>query len=250
VLKLENISKSFQDKIVLNDINYTFADNLIYGLIGPSAGGKSTLLKIISGILDYDSGRIVYEKISKEDISLMFQEGALFDSLSVFDNVAFNLVHGRVPTSLLSKELRPAIEEKVSNILARVGLTAACHKMPSQLSGGMRRRASLARALVSKPRLVLLDDPTAGLDPIASSVIMELIVEMQKEYNPTMIIVSHDLRRLLPNCQQIIGLFDGEFKFNGKLEEIENADSQVKHFISCRFDLNHKGYSIDSSATK
>src|SRR5207244_3998957 len=149
------------------------------------------------------------------EVGLMFQEGALFDSLNVLDNVAFPLVNGRVPTTILPKKVQEEVREKVMKILARVGLSRAVHKMPGQLSGGMRRRVALARALVSKPTLVLLDDPTSGLDPVASSIIMDLIVELHREYQPTTLMVSHDLRRLLPVVDRIVALFNGKICFSG-----------------------------------
>ena len=111
--------------------------------------------------------------------------------------------------------------------------------MPAQLSGGMRRRVSLARALVSRPRLVLLDDPTCGLDPVASSVIMNLIVELHREYQPTTIMVSQDLRRLFPAVDKIFGLFDGKISFAGTLEQLKKTDNtRLRTFASCRYDLD------------
>jgi phospholipid/cholesterol/gamma-HCH transport system ATP-binding protein len=169
----------------------------------------------------------------------MFQEGALFDSLSVYDNVAFPLVGGRVPTNALPREQREDVCAKVSDILARVGLTRAAYKMSGQLSGGMRRRVSLARALVARPKILLLDDPTSGLDPVASSVIMDLIVDLHQEYKPTTFLVSHDLRRLLPVVERILALFDGTIVFDGSLQDLtQNAPAFVRSFVSCRFDLS------------
>lgn len=168
----------------------------------------------------------------------MFQEGALFDSLTVLDNVAFPLVDGFVPVSSLARSQRQSVTEKVEQILLRVGLEHAAHKMPAQLSGGMRRRVSLARALVDCPKLVLLDDPTCGLDPVASSVIMELIVQLHEELGATMLLVSHDLRRLLPIVSQLLVLQDGTIQFNGPPSElVEKASEPIKRFIACRYDL-------------
>jgi phospholipid/cholesterol/gamma-HCH transport system ATP-binding protein len=126
----------------------------------------------------------------------------------------------------------------VSYILARVGLTKAAYKMPGQLSGGMRRRVSLARALVARPKILLLDDPTSGLDPVASSVIMDLIAELHNEYKPTTFLVSHDLRRLLPVVERILALFEGTIVFDGTLGDLANsAPSFVRSFVSCRYEL-------------
>lgn len=237
-IEISNIEKSFHSTAVLRGVTASIQKGSIVGLVGPSGGGKSTLLKILGDVISADSGSFSRGNITTEQVSLMFQEGALFDSLSVADNVAFSLVDGKVPLSLLSEDFRLEPIKSVSWILQRVGLYNAAAKMPAQISGGMRRRVSLARALVNKPRLALLDDPTAGLDPVASSVIMELIVELHKESDQTTIIASHDLRRLLPICSEVIALFDGEAVFKGPVDSLYEADELVKQFISCRYDLS------------
>ncbi len=239
VLKVTSISRSFADKQVLDDVNFSLKPSSINGLIGPSGGGKSILLKIIAGTCRADRGWVTFPAGSSHlDVGLMFQEGALFDSLSVYDNIAFPLVRGRVPTTGLSAEVREEVCHKVSDILNRVGLSKAAAKMPGQLSGGMRRRVSLARALVARPKILLLDDPTSGLDPVASKVIMDLIVDLHKEYKPTSVLVSHDLRRLLPAVERIVALFDGGVAFDGTLLELaSNASAVVRSFVSCRFEL-------------
>ena len=168
----------------------------------------------------------------------MFQEGALFDSLSVLDNVAFPLVQGHVPHTLLPKAKRIQVREQCLDVLGRVGLQNAAQKLPGQLSGGMRRRASLARALVCKPPFLLLDDPTGGLDPVASSVIMNLIAEVHREYKPTILIVSHDLRRLFPLVEKVNALFDGKIVFSGNVAQLATEGSTIlKRFVSARYDL-------------
>lgn len=237
-IRIENLYKSFKDNHVLNDVSFEIPEGKILGLFGPSGGGKSVLLKVIAQVIDLDKGNINYQGLEKEDINLMFQEGALFDSLSVFDNVAFPLVDGRVPTSSLPIKKQKEVADKVMAILDRVGLREAYNKFPAQISGGMKRRASLARTLVSAPKLTLLDDPTCGLDPIASSVIMNLIVEIQKEMNSTMIIASQDLRRLFPVTDSNIALFDGSIAYQGVLESKELAEiGHINDFINCRYDL-------------
>lgn len=241
MLKICDLYRSFGGKHVLRGTTFSIPQGSIVGLIGPSGGGKSVLLKIIADTCRLDKGEVCLGGMSRKDVALLFQEGALFDSLSVYDNVAFPLVNGKVPTSSLPREIREEVCEKVADILARVGLTRAAYKMPAQLSGGMRKRVSLARALVSRPKLVLLDDPTSGLDPVASSVIMNLIVELQAEYKPTALIVSHDLRRLLPVVDQVVALFDGGVIFQGTLEELRACPKpQLRGFVSCRFDLDNE----------
>jgi phospholipid/cholesterol/gamma-HCH transport system ATP-binding protein len=235
---ITNLSKRFGVTSVLSDVTATIPAGSIVGLVGPSGGGKSTLMKILGSVIDEDSGELDRSGLGFDEVSLMFQEGALFDSISVADNVAFPLVDGKVPLSRLSHSKRKTAVEKVSSILSRVGLFAASHKMPAQISGGMRRRVSLARALVCEPRLALLDDPTAGLDPVASSVIMDLIVELHRESCQTTIIASHDLRRLLPVCDEIVALFAGEVVFQGAVSELKASPHAVQEFIACRFDFD------------
>ncbi|MBX7138144.1 MAG: ATP-binding cassette domain-containing protein [Oligoflexia bacterium] len=243
MLQVKGVSRSFGPKQILKDVTFSLEPGTITGLIGPSGGGKSVLLKIMGGVMRADSGEVCFDEcVANEDGSLacglMFQEGALFDSISVLDNVAFPLVSGKVPVSLLGLKRRRAVTERVAAILARVGLARAWHKMPGQLSGGMRRRTSLARALVSHPPVVLLDDPTAGLDPVASSVIMNLIVELHHEYRPTMLVVSHDLRRLLPVVDSIYALYDGSIQFGGNLAKLRaEASPFLRSFVTCRFEL-------------
>ncbi len=277
MLRVDNISRSFGSRTVLHHVSLELPEGSLSGLIGPGGAGKSVLLKVMGGVFRPHSGRIFVSGVetsagpvdvdggirthrlgknsneqgsgflaavggtetphSRKDLALMFQEGALFDSLTVYDNVAFPLVGGQVPSAHLPHEVAVSVHERVSAMLERVGLTAAAYKVPGQLSGGMRKRVSLARALVARPPYVMLDDPTAGLDPVASSVIMNLIVEMHREYKPTMLIVSQDLRRLLPVVEKIFALFDGTVTFQGTLQELlATTDQHLKKFISCRFD--------------
>ena len=243
MLVIKNISKAFGLKQVLDQICFSLAPGTITGLIGPSGGGKSVLLKIIGQVLDADSGEIDYGKIDDDmscgkGIGLMFQEGALFDSINVFDNVAFPLVSGRVPSSLLDEKRKQSVSRTVTEMLDHVGLETAFAKLPNQISGGMRRRASLARAMVTRPALLLLDDPTSGLDPVASSIIMDLIVKLHREYRPTTLIISHDLRRLLPAVDWVMALYDGKIQFRGTLDDLRQCQYPfLRTFVSCRFDL-------------
>lgn len=233
---VSEICKSFGNNTVLEGVTFSIRSGTIAGLIGPSGGGKSVLLKILYGILEPDAGEI---HSSHNHPVLMFQEGALFDSLTAFDNVAFPLVSGNLPLANLDREVQERVSQKVINILARVGLQKAQKKFPAELSGGMRRRLALARALVDVPDLVLLDDPIGGLDPITSRYIMNLIVEIQRETGSTMVIASHDLRRLLPAVDEVIALFHGKIAFQGTLAQLRGANAdEVKRFVSCRYDLN------------
>ena len=242
MLEVSAISRSFLSRGVLKEASLALPVGGIGGLIGPSGGGKSILLKIIGQIVKSDSGEVRFRTQTHFPVSLMFQEGALFDSLSVLDNVAFPLVAGKVPIALLPRAQRNQVFERCIEVLGKVGLVHAAGKLPGQLSGGMRRRVSLARALVAKAPLLLLDDPTCGLDPVASSVIMNLIGEIHKEYQPTVLIVSHDLRRLFPLVQSVHALFDGKIVFSGPVSEIAaKGDAMLKRFVSARYDLEGRG---------
>jgi phospholipid/cholesterol/gamma-HCH transport system ATP-binding protein len=248
MLIASHISKSFNVRSVLEDVSFQMPQGSINGLIGPSGCGKSVLLKIIAQIIRPDSGTIQFCDQENFAFSLMFQEGALFDSLSVLDNVAFPLVQGHVPHTLLPRAQREQVREQCMLVLKKVGLGNAAQKLPGQLSGGMRRRASLARALVSKSSLLLLDDPTCGLDPVASSVIMNLIGEIHAEYQPTLIIVSHDLRRLFPLVQNVFALFDGRITYTGPVSDIQPKGSVLlKRFVSARYELE-KRHDLDKES--
>ena len=237
MISVKNLHISFEEDDVLQGVNLDLDKGAILGMIGPSGCGKSVLLKAIAELQEFKIGSVALE-CDQRDVSLMFQEGALFDSLTVFDNVAFPLVSGRVPVAALPSHEREAVSEKVYSVLDRVGLVHAAHKVPGQISGGMRRRVSMARSVVAKPQVLLLDDPTCGLDPVASSVIMNMIAELHAEYHPTVIVVSHDLRRLLPLVDSVACLFDGKIEFRAPLSQIkQTAPERVKDFISCRFEL-------------
>lgn len=235
MLTVQHISKRFGDNHVLEDVSFSIEQGSIIGLVGPSGGGKSVLLKILGAVLEADCGTFHHPFCSREDVSLMFQEGALFDSLTVFENVAFPLVRGSLPVAASRLD---DVADRVAQSLSHVGLLSASRKFPAQLSGGMRRRVSLARALVAAPKLVFLDDPTCGLDPVASSVIMDLIERVHSHTHATMIIAGHDLRRLLPICSRFMGLFAGTIAFYGTPAELAASDrTAIKEFVSCRYDL-------------
>ena len=241
MIKLENITKWFDKSCILRGVNLQLPQGQIVGLTGPSGSGKSVLLKIIAGVLQCDSGQVVFsEKQSANDIGFLFQEGALFDSKTVLDNVCFPLLNDSEVVRKVKRKTCSVEQAQQSafEILSKVGLDKASLKYPGQLSGGMRRRVALARALVSKPQLVLLDDPTGGLDPVAASVIMKLIGDLHDEYKPTVLIVSHDIRRLLPVVERTLGLFDGVISCDERTKELQkNASKKVLRFLATRYDF-------------
>lgn len=254
MLKVSRVSKRFGEKEILHNVSFSLGDGEIAGLVGPSGGGKSVLLKIVGGVLSPDSGTIecVGDQTSEGFVvGFLFQEGGLFDSLTVLENVAFPLLcepsvrasaYGsapirRVPIRRVKAEYDEAME-RAYEILGEVGLSQAWKKVPGQLSGGMRRRVGIARALVSRPSLALLDDPTGGLDPVAASVIMNLIKKLHEHYSPTIIMVSHDIRRLLPNVNRVLGLFSGSIMCDETTEDVPSrAPDQVVSFLATRYDF-------------
>lgn len=243
MLRVSEVYKGFKNKHVLNGVSFDLEEGEFVGVIGPSNGGKSVLLKIIAKVLRADSGQIEHiGRASSEvtSVGFSFQEGALFDSLTVIENIAFPLLQGG--SALKQNIERPTHEsamERAFDILNEVGLAKHIYKVPGQLSGGMMRRAALARALVAQPDIVLLDDPTGGLDPVAASVIINLIKSLHKQYDPTVILVSHDLRRLLPNVARVLCLFDGQVKYDGCPYELrDHADQNILQFVETRFDFD------------
>lgn len=246
MLEIRGLRKSFGTNEVLRGLDLSIEKSSCVGLIGPSGAGKSVLLKILADILEPDSGTIHSNGgRSKEthlsvQVGFLFQEGALFDSMTVLENVTFPLLQG-FPKLHSAGAPRCAYDEAVERgyrVLCQVGLGSAYAKVPGQLSGGMRRRLALARAIVHKPSLVLLDDPTAGLDPVAANVIMNLIQALFEEYKPTLIIVSHDLRRLIPRVERVLALFDGQIIGDYPQEALaQQCTSRVRSFIETRFDF-------------
>lgn len=241
MIEISKLCKSFAAKQVIRDATFRLEPGEVAGLVGPSGGGKSVLLKLIGGIISADGGEVKYDhsmgRAAGFTVGFSFQEGALFDSMSVLENVAFPLLSasGRQKERVGYREAMV----RASDILQEVGLGRDILKMPGQISGGMRRRVGIARALVGRPDLVLLDDPTGGLDPVAASVIMNLIKKLHSQYLPTIILVSHDIRRLLPNVGKVLALFQGTIAFCGSPESLEkSADPRIVRFLATRFDFS------------
>lgn len=238
VIEINNLRKGFGTEDVLVDVSLKLynGENLV--VLGKSGSGKSVLIKCIVRLLNPDEGIITVfgEDVStlnrqglgemRRKIGFLFQSGALYDSMTVRQNLEFPL--RRIKKDLNKKE----INEKVEEVLENVGLPDTLDKMPSQLSGGMRKRISLARTLVVGPRIMLYDEPTTGLDPVTSDEISTLINEVQKKYKTSSIIITHDIECARTTADRIIMLLNGEVYKEGKLAQFEKSnDASIKSFF-------------------
>jgi phospholipid/cholesterol/gamma-HCH transport system ATP-binding protein len=239
VIEIHNLKKSFGKQEVLKDISLKLfnGENLV--VLGKSGSGKSVLIKCIVHLLKPDNGEIsvLGENIGtlksdalgelRQKIGFLFQSGALYDSMTVKQNLEFPLRRKKV--KLAEKE----IEEKVKQVLEGVGLADALNKMPSQLSGGMRKRISLARTIVVDPMIMLYDEPTTGLDPVTSDEISSLINDVQKKYKTSSIIITHDIKCARNTANRMIMLNEGEVYKEGVASDFENStDPFIQSFFN------------------
>ncbi|MEW6188446.1 MAG: ATP-binding cassette domain-containing protein [Thermodesulfobacteriota bacterium] len=242
MIRLVGINKTFGKQQVLRDLNLTIPTGQTTVIIGRSGGGKSVLLKHIMGLLRPDSGEIWIDdeeinRLNQRDLyrvrrrfGMLFQEGALFDSMSVGENVAFPIrEHKKLPFA--------EIEKLVSEKLALVGLPGIEAKMPSELSGGMRKRAALARAMALDPDILLFDEPTTGLDPILTASIDHLIIETQKRFQMTCVVISHDIQSVFRIAHNIVMLYEGRIIEGGPPEVFRQSSNKIiQDFLEGRFE--------------
>lgn len=237
-IEVIDLHKSFGEYKVHKGIDLKIVKNAITYIIGPSGTGKSVLLKQMMGLLKPDKGKVIVlgedlSTLNKKELlnirkkfGMLFQNAALFDSMNVYENVAFPL---REHTKLREKEIREIVLEK----LRLVGLTNVEYKMPSELSGGMRKRVGLARAIALEPEIILYDEPTTGLDPIMTDVVDNLIYETQKKLNITSIVISHDIESTFKIADYIAMIYDGKIVMYGTPEEFKKTDNPyVRQFLS------------------
>lgn len=238
IIEITNLKKGFGDLIVLSDLSLQLnrGENLV--VLGKSGSGKSVLIKCIVRLLKADEGtiKVLGENVNeldkealaglREKIGFLFQSGALYDSMTIRQNLEFPLIR-------VKKELTKAQRnEKITEVLENVGLPDVSDKMPSELSGGMRKRISLARTIIVDPEIMLYDEPTTGLDPVTSDEISALINEVQKKYKTSSIIITHDIKCARATAERVMMLLDGEVYLEGTLKTFEKStDPIIKSFF-------------------
>jgi phospholipid/cholesterol/gamma-HCH transport system ATP-binding protein len=237
LIQIENVHKKFGGQPVLEGVDTSIKRGESVVILGRSGCGKSVLLKHIIRLLEPDRGRVIFDGddvsslrgkqlvLMRRRIGMLFQSAALFDSMTVAENVGLGLKEAR--------EYRPReIVDMVHEKLAMVGLEDAADKEPAQLSGGMRKRAGLARAIVGDPDVLLYDEPTTGLDPVTAEKIDELIVELNTRLNVTSIAVTHDMKSAVTIARRIVMLHDGGISFDGTPDEMRTSDdASVRAFL-------------------
>jgi phospholipid/cholesterol/gamma-HCH transport system ATP-binding protein len=235
---VRDLRRRFGRQQVLDGVNLECPRGQITTIVGPSGCGKTVLLKHLNLLLRPDSGQIIIDGVEvtrlgsrnlnsvREKFGMLFQAGALFDSMPVFDNVAFPLVE----KTRLSRE---EIAVKVREILGQVGLEGMENKYPSELSGGMQKRAALARALIHRPKILMLDEPTTGLDPTRTSSIHELVRRTQQQFQLTAVMVSHDVPQVFEISDRVAYMHAGKMELVGDVDEVLAAeDENFKRFLA------------------
>lgn len=242
MIELIDIHKSFGRQKVLDGLNLTIEDGMTTIIIGRSGGGKSVLLKHMIGLLKPERGQVVVDGIDiarmndknlnevRKKFGMLFQEAALFDSMNVLENVAFPL---REHTRKKDAEIREIVRARLRD----VGLSGIEDKMPSELSGGMKKRVGLARALAIEPQIILFDEPTTGLDPIMTEAIDTLIFDTQRKFNLTCVVISHDIKSIFTVAHRVAMLYEGKIIAQGTPEEMKKSDNPViKQFLTGSLD--------------
>lgn len=231
MIEVKNLNKSFDGKQVLKDISAVFENGKTNLIIGQSGSGKTVLMKSIIGLHQIDSGKIFYDgrnlpdmqadeiKNLRKEVGMLFQGSALFDSLTVGENVKF-------PLEMFSSMSKSEIEDRTDFCLNRVNLLQAKNLYPSEISGGMQKRAAIARAISLNPKYLFCDEPNSGLDPITALVIDQLIKEITEEFNITTIINTHDMNSVMEIGENIIFIYKGEKEWQGNKDEIFSSENQ------------------------
>ncbi len=238
MIEMLRVTKAFSGQVVLNDLNLVIPAGKITAVIGPSGEGKSVLLRHIIGLMKPDMGRVIVdgEDIThmgrralnrvREKFGMLFQNVALFDSMTVFQNVAF-------PLEEKTRLSRDEIRDRVHEALEHVGLRDVDDKFPDELSGGMKKRVGLARALLLNPGIILFDEPTTGLDPIICNAMHRLIKDTHRRFGFTAVIVTHEVPAIFDVCDYVAMLYQGRIQMRGTPDEIRGSDDPVvRQFVS------------------
>lgn len=226
-IKVKNLIKIFGKKTVIDNVSFNVADGEVLAIVGFSGSGKSTVLKLICELLKPDSGQI---ETSIGDVAMVFQYSALFDSLNVFNNIAFALKERK---EFRKKFSQKGLEEIVAQKLKMVGLEGIEKKYPSELSGGMQKRVSFARAIVTEPQTILYDEPTSGLDPISSTLIEDYIVRLKEETKASSIVVTHQMSTIQRTADRVIMLYNGKIVYEGTPKDMLSTDNEyARQFVS------------------
>ena len=247
MITIKNLFKSFGSKKVLKDISFSIQDGECISIIGQSGIGKSVLLKSIIKLIDIDSGSIIidgnnislikFKKLQelRSKFGMVFQFGALFDSMTVKENIGLAL-------QKLSNSDKLEIDRQIMESLEQVNMKNTEDKMPSELSGGMKKRVGIARAIALNPQYMLYDEPTTGLDPIMTDSINKLITKFHNKGNVTSIIVTHEMRTVKDVSNRVVMLYDGKIHFDGSTQEfIDSEDLTVKAFLNGDSSYNQNG---------
>jgi len=237
MIEFKHIKKSFGDKVVLDDVSHVMETGKCNLIIGTSGSGKTVLQKVLVGLFEPDSGEIIYDGTSftdmdeehrkqlRQQIGMLFQGSALFDSMTVEQNVMF-------PLNMFSDMSQPDKLKRVNEVLARVNLKDANNKFPSEVSGGMKKRVGIARAIVLNPKYLFCDEPNSGLDPQTSMVIDKLIYDITKEFNMTTIINTHDMNSVMEIGENILYMYQGKTEWSGTNKEIIfSKNEKLNEFI-------------------
>ncbi|MBS1646191.1 MAG: ATP-binding cassette domain-containing protein [Bacteroidetes bacterium] len=231
MIEIQHISKSFNGLKVIDDVSFKFSQGKTNLIIGESGSGKTTILKMMVGLHTVDSGKIIYNDVVfselsdkkrqefRKDIGMLFQGGALFDSMTVEENVAF-------PLRMFSSFTENEIKDRVDFCLSKVRLNDRNHLYPAELSGGMKKRAALARAISTNPKYLFCDEPNSGLDPITSIVIDELIHELTVYFNMTTVVITHDMNSVVQIGEHVMFLYQGKKWWEGDKNTILTADNK------------------------
>ena len=237
MIEIKNIHKAFDDRVVVEDVSFTFQTGKTNVIIGESGSGKTTVLKIMVGLLFADEGNVLYDgrdftsmdEIEKrevrKEIGMLFQGGALFDSMTLEDNVKF-------PLDMFTKMTEAEKKERVNFCLSKVQLENKNKLYPAELSGGMKKRAALARAISNNPKYLFCDEPNSGLDPRTALVIDALIKDLTEEFNITTVVITHDMNSVLGIGQHIMYIYKGKMWWDGNNTQIlHTTNEELRNFV-------------------